>query len=141
MMKKLNNSAIRELLERRHFAHIGCVLENGKPYVVPINYLYNGDSIYLHSLPGQKLDALRKNENACIQVEEIRSPYKWSSAIAFGEFEEVTDEERKGEMMERLLEHFYTLTPVEGMATDRVTIDRIAVFRIKIKELTGVCEQ
>ena len=59
MIKNLDEKATRKLLKEQKLGHLGCVLESGEPYVVPVNYLFKDDEIYIHCLPGQKLDALR----------------------------------------------------------------------------------
>src|SRR5213079_1645115 len=49
---------------------LGCI-DNDEPYVVPINYVVDERSIYSHSLPGKKIDVLRSNPRACLQVDQI----------------------------------------------------------------------
>jgi nitroimidazol reductase NimA-like FMN-containing flavoprotein (pyridoxamine 5'-phosphate oxidase superfamily) len=140
MWKTLSENEARELIARENFAHLGCVLEEDTPYVVPVNYLLREDAVYIHSLEGTKLDALRKNRKACVQVEDIRGPFSWRSAIAFGMFEELPDGEKRSEVLEDLLEHFRTMTPVEGLEAERGSAEDPVVFRIKIDRLTGVSE-
>ncbi len=140
MWNELTETESLELLARKNFAHLGCVLEDNSPYVIPVNYVLRDGSVYIHSLEGTKLAALRKNRNACVQVEDIRSPYKWESAIAFGAFEELGESEERSEALEDLLVHFRTLTPVEGLEAERGSAEEPVVFRVTIKRLTGVSE-
>jgi len=81
MITHLTADEARALLASRRVGRLGCVYEGG-PYVVPINYVLDGESIYTHSLPGQKIEALRANPKACLQVDEIIDSYHWRSAIA-----------------------------------------------------------
>lgn len=140
MWNQLDEDQARAILAAKHFAHLGCVLDDGTPYVIPVNYILKDGAVYIHSLEGKKLDALRNNKSACIQVEDIRSPFKWRSAIAFGEFEEIEDPEESSRILEELLAHFTALTPVEGIETDSPSQGEIVVFRIRIDRLTGVAE-
>lgn len=140
MWNDLSDEEARKVLERGRFAHLGCVLDDGRPYVIPVNYLLKNGSVYIHSLEGTKLRALRKNPDACVQVEEIKSPYRWKSAIAFGTFAEVRDAEERSEILEELLAHFETLTPVEGIEAARAEPEELVVFRVRIDKLTGVAE-
>lgn len=140
MWNELNDKEARQVLERGRFAHLGCVLDDGKPYVIPVNYLLRDDSVYIHSREGMKLRALRSNPDACVQVEEIHSPYRWKSAIAFGTFEEIRDTDVRTEILEELLAHFETLTPVEGIEAERAAPEELVVFRVRIGELTGAAE-
>ena len=140
MWNQLSENEAREFLSREHFAHLGCVLDGKVPYVVPVNYLLKGDSIYIHSVEGTKLNALRENPNACVQVEKVSNPYRWTSAIAFGTFEEVEDQAVRSEVIDELLFHFRTLTPVEGLEAQRGPETDAVVFRVNIRKLTGVSE-
>lgn len=140
MWNRLSEKEATDILARKHFAHLGCVLDDGAPYVVPINYLLKDGAAYIHSLEGKKLEALRNNNSACIQVEDIKSPFKWRSVIAFGEFEEITDPEERSEALDGLLAQFSTLTPVEGVNSADISAEELVVFRINIEEVTGVSE-
>lgn len=140
MWTQLSDKDAREFLSGEHFAHLGCVLDGKVPYVVPVNYLMKGDSIYIHSVEGTKLEALRENPNACVQVERVRNPYNWKSAIAFGTFEEVEDPAIRSAVIDELLTYFRTLTPVEGLEAQRGPATDAVVFKVKIRKLTGVSE-
>src|SRR5262250_1813226 len=113
MIRPLSESEARELLSRSRTGRLGCVVEDG-PYVVPVNYILHDDKIYIHSLLGRKIKALRANPRACLQVDDIRTDYDWRSAIAFGRYEEVTEEGERRWVVRRLLSRFPQLTPVES---------------------------
>ena len=87
-MRLLLEEEARSLLNFAKVGRLGCVVK-GEPYIVPINFLFEDGSIYSHSLPGKKLEALRAHPRACFQVDEIRDDFNWRSAIAYGDFEEV----------------------------------------------------
>ena len=80
----------RQLLIASRVGRLGCV-DNGEPYVVPINHYFEDGSIYSHSQPGRKIDILRSNPRACLQVDYIEDDFNWRSAIAYGVFEEILD--------------------------------------------------
>lgn len=140
MTRTLSRSEALELIQRGKVGRLGCV-DRGEPYVVPINYLLEGESIYSHSLPGKKIDALRSNARACLQVDQIVDDFRWQSAIAFGSFEEIALPTERRKMIEKLLARFPNLTPVESMMVrDAASPDSI-VFRIIIDRVTGVEEE
>ncbi|HKP37683.1 MAG TPA: pyridoxamine 5'-phosphate oxidase family protein [Pyrinomonadaceae bacterium] len=87
-MRTLAEDKAFELLNSAKVGRLGCV-DNGEPYVVPINYFFEDGSIYSHSLPGRKIDALRAHPRACLQVDEIENDFNWRSVIAYGDFEEI----------------------------------------------------
>lgn len=140
MIKELGKEKAKKLLQAGRVAHLGCVLESGEPYVVPVNYIFSDDRIYIHSLPGQKLDALRANRKACVQVEEIEDSCRWQSVIAYGEFQEVKRTNEKMKILREFNERFQQLTPVEAMMEENWNPGGVVVFRINIKRITGMAE-
>jgi nitroimidazol reductase NimA-like FMN-containing flavoprotein (pyridoxamine 5'-phosphate oxidase superfamily) len=140
MKKNLDEKATRTLLKEQKLGHLGCVLESGEPYVVPVNYLFKDDEIYIHCLPGQKLDALRANGKVCLQVEKIGDSCQWESGIAFGIFQEVKSTNKKAEILKEFSASFEHLTPVEAMMEEQWNIGGLVVFRLNVKRITGMSE-
>jgi nitroimidazol reductase NimA-like FMN-containing flavoprotein (pyridoxamine 5'-phosphate oxidase superfamily) len=139
MSRILSDAEARNLIVAGKIGRLGCVVK-GEPYVVPINYLFGDESIYSHSLPGRKIEALRANPRACFQVDEIENDFEWRSAIAYGNFEEIRVPSDRKSILGRLLARFPLLTPVESvMARDAGAPDSV-VFRIRIDRITGAGE-
>jgi len=139
VMRALLEEDARELLSTCRVGRLGCV-DNGEPYVVPINYVFEDGSVYSHSLPGRKIEVLRANPRACLQVDEIENDFVWRSVIAYGNFEEIRVPSDRRSILSKLLARFPLLTPVESqMAQDAGAPDSV-VFRIRIDRLTGVAE-
>jgi uncharacterized protein len=89
MITHLNQAEARQVLQSSHLGHLGCIVE-GDPYVVPVNFIFENDSIYIHSLPGLKVDAVRaQNPRVCLQVDRIESDARRKRVIAYGNFQEV----------------------------------------------------
>lgn len=140
MIKMLSDDEARELFKFARVARLGCIV-NGEPYVVPINCHLEDDYLYSHSLPGLKIYGLRENPRACVQVDEIVSDLRWRSAIAFGQFEEVTKPGERADVLGKLLRSFPMLTPVESAMAIDGTAPEVIVFKIRIERLTGVSEE
>jgi nitroimidazol reductase NimA-like FMN-containing flavoprotein (pyridoxamine 5'-phosphate oxidase superfamily) len=138
MIRRMSPDETRALLEQGRIGRLGCV-SDGKPYVVPVSYILSGDSIYIHSLVGRKIRALRQDPRACLQVDEIEDVYNWRSAIAFGRYEEITDGGEREWAVRRLLARFPHLTPVESVPVHDGQ-SSVIVFRLRIEEMTGVYE-
>jgi hypothetical protein len=138
-MRALLEEEARSLLQAAKVGRLGCV-DNGEPYIVPINYLFEDDSIYSHSLPGRKLEALRGHPRACLQVDEIEDDFNWRSVIAYGNFEEIRVASDRRSILNKLLLRFPLLTPVESvMARDAAAPDSV-VFCIRVDRITGMAE-
>ncbi|HLG17871.1 MAG TPA: pyridoxamine 5'-phosphate oxidase family protein [Blastocatellia bacterium] len=127
------------LLRRGRIGRLGCV-DQSAPYVVPVCYVYSDDSIYVHSLPGRKVRALRENPRACLQVDAVIDEFHWRSAIAFGRFEEITDPGDRDRAFSLLLASFPHLTPVESLPVHDGQ-SSVIVFRIRVEEVSGVYEE
>ena len=138
-MKVLPEEKARALLSACRIGRLGCV-DNGEPYVVPINYLFEDGSIYSHSLPGRKVEALRAHPRACFQVDEIENDFNWRSVIAYGNFEEIRVPSDRRSILGKLLARFPLLTPVESVVARDAGAPDSVVFRIRIDRITGVAE-
>lgn len=91
----LPDDQIEELLRTAIVGRIACcghqTIGDGRPYLVPLAYGYDGTSIYAHSGPGRKLDLMRANPLVTFEVDEATAPDQWRSVIAEGEFSQITD--------------------------------------------------
>ena len=110
---KLSDTDALAVLREGTLGRLGCIAA-GWPYVVPVNYFFDGKDIYIHTLPGKKLDALRANTRVCFQVDEIKDSYHWRSVIAYGTFEEVSNEEARENVLGKLYSRLPNMTPVES---------------------------
>ena len=139
MTRALTDVEARDVIKNGRVGRLGCI-DNQELYVVPINYLADDDTIYSHSLPGRKIDAMRSHPRACLQVDQIDDDFHWRSAIAFGNFEEITLPADRREILGKLLVRFPTLTPVESMIIRDAAAPDSIVFRIVVDRVTGVQE-
>ena len=139
MTRALTDVEARDVIKNGRVGRLGCI-DNQEPYVVPINYLADDDTIYSHSLPGRKINAMKSHPRACLQVDQIDDDFHWRSAIAFGNFEEITLPADRREILGRLLVRFPTLTPVESMIIRDASAPDSIVFRIVVDRVTGVQE-
>jgi nitroimidazol reductase NimA-like FMN-containing flavoprotein (pyridoxamine 5'-phosphate oxidase superfamily) len=138
-MRPLLEEEARELLMSTKIGRLGCV-DNGEPYVVPINYVFEDGSVYSHSLPGRKIDILRAHSRACLQVDDIDDDFNWRSAICYGDFEEILLPSERRAILRKLLSRFPLLTPVESVMAQDASAPDSVVFRLRIDRITGVAE-
>jgi len=135
---KLGDEDSLAILREGILGRLGCIA-SGWPYVVPVNYFFDGKDIYVHTLPGKKLDALRSNPRVCLQVDKIKDPYNWRSVIAYGTFEEISAEETRENILTRMYSRLPHMTPVESRLVEGAK--GTVVFRIKVEEVTGMAEE
>ena len=137
MARRLSKAEAYQLLADETVAHLACVV-NDEPYVVPINYLFIDGAIYIHSLPGLKIDALRARPRLCLQVEQVKNNIKWRSAQVFGDFEEIRSASERRYVLSRLSERFPLLTPVESVQDN--AFENCIVFQVVIDRVIGVTD-
>jgi uncharacterized protein len=137
VIKEMNRDEAMALLGEQRVGRLGCALRD-EPYVVPINYLLEGESLYFHSLPGRKVRTLRANPRACLQVDEVRDAYHWRSVIAFGAYDEIEDPRERERILGAMFQRLPQMTPVESRMTKGQS--EAVVFRLVIEQLTGVIE-
>nr|WP_316650588.1 pyridoxamine 5'-phosphate oxidase family protein [uncultured Gellertiella sp.] len=87
IVKELTHNACIAVIAAQRLARLGCALDN-QPYVVPIHYAYEANRIYGFSLPGKKLDILRRNPRVCLQIEEHAGGGLWKSVVVEALFRE-----------------------------------------------------
>ena len=117
--------------------------DEGYPYAVPMDYVYDSGCLYFHSaLQGHKLDAIRSCDKASFNVlsEPQAADDGWSyffdSVTLFGRVRVITDEAQRTDKL-RLLGNKYF--PSEKMTESDIQKNaaRCAVLELKIEHMTG----
>ena len=139
MISRMSEEESLSLLRGARIARLGCV-SGGEPYVVPVNYVFDGRCVISHTLPGRKLTAMREHPRVCVQVDDIRDLCNWRSVIAYGRYEEITEFAERASALNCLLTLFPQLTPVESRIAEDAAAPTPVVFRIRIDSLTGIGE-
>ena len=118
---------------------------NDKPYLVPLNFGYDGEAVFLHTANrGLKIDHFEANPNVCFEFERnVRivphadSACKWGavfeSVIGFGTIQEVTENEDKQYGLQCIMRHYSD----EEWDLDGPGVSRTRVWRIRIDSLSG----
>lgn len=88
MLGEMTNGQIDQVLAAAAVGRIGCHAD-GKTYVVPVAFAFDGQHIYAHSRNGLKIAMMRKNPNVCFEVEVIENMRNWRCVIVTGVFEEL----------------------------------------------------
>lgn len=115
------------------------------PYLLPFNYGYKDNCIYIHSAcEGKKIDLLRNNPKVCFEIESCHEiekkiePCKWSakyrSVIGYGSIEIQTEYNLKISGLEIIMAHYGAAGP---FFFDRKAVDRIVILKLPIDSVTG----
>ncbi|MBS1853001.1 MAG: pyridoxamine 5'-phosphate oxidase family protein [Acidobacteria bacterium] len=92
----ISEDECRELLQRVPFGRLGCAL-NDQPYVVPIDFAYEPEHLFVFSTAGKKVEWMRQNPKVCVQVDEIGNWSNWTSVIVTGTFLELREPQYTGQ--------------------------------------------
>ncbi|MCA1642137.1 MAG: pyridoxamine 5'-phosphate oxidase family protein [Acidobacteria bacterium] len=127
------------LLRRVGFCHLGCVDGTGRPYVVPMNFAYDGEAVYFFTTEGMKTHNMDEHPEVCLQVEEIEDAAHWQSVMVFGRAERLA----QGVDVEHAMQQITKSNPMLAPAINRTQIDswgranRIAVYRVRPVAMDG----
>ena len=126
------------LLQTANFGHLGCA-NNGRPYVFPMHYAYDGKELYFLTTEGMKTQFLKGNPQVCLQVEQVTDSSHWRSVMVIGHAERLTELKETERAMQQITERNPTLTPAIS-ATQIDAIGRaveIALYRIQPEIIDG----
>lgn len=148
MITEMTRPECLSMIETERLARLACA-KDGQPYVVPISFAAEGNTLYAFATVGRKIEWMRGNPAVCVQVDRIAALNDWRSVVMFGTYEEIPSDaahERQrneawevlrgranwwepaytrtiGEKGERGLEPIYFRIHVETMTGHRMTPD------------------
>ena len=147
--KKANEISVEEAKKLLRESRRGVLAVNGDdgyPYAVPINYLYDEETqviIFHGSKVGHKVDALKRSDKVCFTVygnETVETDEAWApfleSAVVFGRCHLVADRGERDALCRKFAMKYY---PTEKMVDDEVATSGKAVrmFRLQIEHISG----
>jgi len=140
----VDRETIDSILNEAEVSRIGMSNEN-IPYVVAVNFGYDGENIYFHSAnEGKKIDILKKNKVVCFEVEartEIiksevacRWGMRYLSVIGMGKAEFIGELALKKKALNIIMGKY-----AKGINFDytETELNKIEVIKIAITEITG----
>ena len=119
--------------------------DEGYPYAIPINYLYDEEKnkiIFHGAKAGHKVDSIKKNDKICFTVfgnetimEENWAPYL-QSVVVFGRCHLVENRDDTVRLVKKFALKYY---PNEDMVNEEITNfgKGVQMFEIEIEHLSG----
>lgn len=137
---------IESILKEAQVCRIA-LCDNDNPYIVPMNFGFKDNCIYIHSAcKGRKIDIINKNKNICFEVDikekivksEITCNWgmKYYSVIGSGKAEFIENIEGKREAFDIIMQK-YSVNDSESYEYSETTLNKTAVIKIEINEITG----
>ena len=108
---------IDSIIHQSQICHLACCLED-QPYVIPISFGYDGNTIYFHTArAGKKNEIFLKNPQVCLGFESavnlITDPenacdwtFDFQSVIATGEIKEIDEPDLKKSALNQIMLHY-----------------------------------
>ena len=134
--------AIR-ILQQCKYLSVAMLNEDGSPYNVMVDCLYDDGKIYFHSAnEGQKLDCIRHDPRVCAvgysgaHSDAANSTTRYASVVVHGKAHILEDKERKLEII-RKEAAARGVTPEKIDATIAAYFDVMAMVEIEIEAITG----
>lgn len=121
--------------------------KTGVPYVIPMNFCFDGAQLILHSGPeGKKINIIRENPQVCVSFsengalrhgnKEVACTYSMraDSVILQGEVSFVDELEEKKQLMNLLMKKY---TGKDDFNYDLPALKNVCVWRVKPTDLSG----
>lgn len=144
--REITDTAIIEsILQEALVCRLG-LSDKGQPYVVPVNFGYRDNCLFIHCAnEGRKLDIIKKNNRVCFEVdiahEIIRGEtpctwaFKYKSVIGFGTAHIISDAEEKRKGLDVIMQK-YSGEPGEFVYPEG-SLDRVTIIKVEIETMTG----
>ena len=137
-VEDMSHAEMHDLLVRQSFGHLGCSRED-RPYVVPMNYAYDGEELFFFTTEGMKTRFIDANPQVCLQVEEVTDSTHWRSVMVTGVAHHLTHNAEMEKAMKLITSRNPSLTP----AISATSLDAwgrgvdIAIYRITPEIIDG----
>jgi hypothetical protein len=142
-----DQETIAAILRQVLVGRIATINLKGFPVIKPVNFLYLDGKIYFHSsMKGEKIEDIRRGSPICFEVDQpiayviatkvaCRANYYYRSIIVKGKASFVKDQDRKREILERMMEKYqpegdYGEIPME-------ILKKTAVIEITVEKISG----
>ena len=135
---------IETIINRAEVCRIG-LSDDNMPYVIPVNYGYRNNCLYIHSASeGKKIDIIKKNNNICFEIDldhelsisdvQCASSMKYRSVIGFGKAMVIENFKEKQEALDIIMNHY---SPNSFPKYNEKLIKKLSIIKVKIENMTG----
>ena len=144
---------IIEFLSSQQTGRISSIDENGYPQIIPMNFVFINDAVYMHShIRGEKLDNIRRNKKVGFEVDkslEFLPSYfsdptdasladtLYISVVIKGNGSIVSDKEEKTTALNGLIKKYQPEGGYEPIKPDMEVLKEVEVVKIVPESLKG----
>ena len=144
---------IKEFLNDEHVGRISSIDVNGFPQIIPMNFVFRNDAVYMHShVKGEKLNNILKNNKVGFEADReleflpsyFEDPHNASladtlyiSVVIKGLASFVIDREEKTLSLNGLMEKYQPEGFYDPLKSDMRVLDAVSVIKINPQTLHG----
>lgn len=136
-------SEIENIMLSAKIMHLG-LADNNVPFVVPLHFAFDGQTIYFHSArAGSKIEILKRNNMVCFEISEYRgvvesdSPCDFEAShrtvVGLGRAHFVDDDAEKIRALNLIVARFTE----KNFIYSKASLDATMVVRIQIESIKG----
>ena len=153
ILKIKSHEKIKEFLNQEHVGRISSIDVNGFPQIIPMNFVFLNDIVYIHShVKGEKLDNISKNNKVGFEVDReleflpsyFEDPRNASladtlyiSVVIKGLASLVSDRDEKTLALNGLMEKYQPEGYYDPIQSDMRVLDAVSVIKIIPQTLHG----
>ena len=144
---------IIEFLSSQQTGRISSIDENGFPQIIPMNFVFINDAVYIHShIRGEKLDNIRRNQKVGFEVDkslEFLPSYfsdptdasladtLYISVVIKGNASIISDKKEKTNALNGLMKKYQPEGGYEPIKPDMDVLKEVEVIKITPESLRG----
>jgi len=138
-----DRKAIDGIIERCHVCHLA-MCDDGQPYVIPLNFGYDGCFLYFHAaLEGRKIDIIERNNRVGFEFDILHDIVtaqracdwgaKYESVVGSGTAEIVDDLDDKKEALKCIMRQYGSV--LKDFSNE--ILKKTLIIRVQILEISG----
>lgn len=144
---------VKEFLNAEHVGRVASVDENGFPQIIPMNFAFLDDAVYMHShVRGEKLDNISRNNKVGFEADReleflpsyFEDPHNASladtlyiSVVIKGTASFVSDREEKTLALNGLMKKYQPEGQYDPIRSDMRVLDAVSVIKVTPQTIHG----
>ncbi|MCK9302022.1 MAG: pyridoxamine 5'-phosphate oxidase family protein [Bacteroidales bacterium] len=141
-----NKNDLVDIMLQARYCSLAMV-DGDMPYVVPMNFAFNDEFVYLHGAStGRKIDILKHNPKVCLcfccdgsiyhQDKKMACSYgmNYKSVIIYGHLSFVDNYDEKVSILNKVMEKY---TGKNDFKYGAPSVRNVGVYKVKIEEISG----
>ncbi|HOO31786.1 MAG TPA: pyridoxamine 5'-phosphate oxidase family protein [Thermotogota bacterium] len=140
---------VKSIITENNLLHLG-LSDSNRPYVIPLNYGYDGENLFIHcAMAGKKIDIIKNNTDEygtpcffeisdSIRVvtdeESCSCTTHYRCVMGSGRISIIDDSKEKLEALKLIVRH---IEKREATSLPEAVVEKTCVLKITVEELTG----